>query len=71
LKIGSDNLQIKVSGRGEMLANGQPETVNLLQRLEELGPLAKALLVALNAALIAWFVRLLSKTGASGNGADA
>lgn len=71
LKIGSDNLQIKVSGSGEMLADGQPETVNLLQRLEELGPLAKALLVALNAALIAWFIRLLSKTGARANGADA
>ena len=59
-KIGSDNLQIKVSGTGEMSVNGQPETVNLWQRLEELGPLAKGILVALNAALLAWFIRLLS-----------
>jgi hypothetical protein len=47
-----------------MTANGQPETVNLLQRLEELGPLAKGILVALNAALLAWFIRLLSSKDA-------
>jgi hypothetical protein len=70
LKIGSDNLQIRVSGSGEMRTHGQLETVNLLQRLEELGPLAKTLLVALNAALIAWFVRLLSKKDARTNAND-
>lgn len=63
-KIGFDNLQVKVSGTGEMTANGQPETVNLLQRLEELGPLAKGILVALNAALLTWFIRLLSSKDA-------
>jgi hypothetical protein len=70
LKVGADSLQIKVSGSGEMRTNGQPETVNLLQRLQELGPLAQALLVTLNAALIAWFVRLVSKKEARDNAND-
>lgn len=63
LEVGSAELRIKVSGRGAVSVNGQPETVDLLKRVQE-HPLLAAVLTALNAALLAWFVRLLTSRGA-------
>lgn len=61
MEVGSDQLKIRVSGVGDMSVNGQAETVNRLQQVENLSPLTKSMLLALNAGLIAWFIRLLSR----------
>ncbi|MDQ3805220.1 MAG: hypothetical protein M3416_15505 [Acidobacteriota bacterium] len=63
LEVGSDELRIKVSGRGAVSANGRAETVDLLKRAQE-HPLLAGILTGLNAALLAWFVRLLTSSGA-------
>jgi hypothetical protein len=63
LRVGADELQINVAGVGAMKINGQVQTVNFREALARLGPLPQALMVALDAALIAWFIRILSSRG--------
>jgi hypothetical protein len=58
LKIGSDQLQINASGKGKVVINGDEVTVDLLERAKRY-PLPAGLLATANAALLAWFIRLL------------
>ncbi|HEV3469064.1 MAG TPA: hypothetical protein VG148_07065 [Pyrinomonadaceae bacterium] len=58
LEVGSDELRVKVSGRGAVSEHGRPATVDLLKRAQE-HPLLAGILAGLNAALLAWFVGLL------------
>ena len=53
LKIGSDQLQLNVTGNGWVKINGADRTVNVFERVEKY-PLTSALLGALNSALLAW-----------------
>ncbi len=59
LKIGSDQLQINASGKGKVVVNGDEVTVDLLERAKRF-PLPAGLLATANAALLAWFTRLLT-----------
>lgn len=59
LKIGSDQLQVSASGRGKVVVNGEEVTVDLLERAKRY-PIPAGLLATANAALLAWFTRLLS-----------
>lgn len=61
LRIGSDQLQISIAGKGRVKINGEDMTVNFLNRVEE-NPIPSALLAALNAALLAWVARLIFKS---------
>jgi hypothetical protein len=58
LKVGSDQLQLSIAGKGWVQINGEDKTVNFLQRVEE-NPIPSALLLAANTALIAWVARLI------------
>jgi len=51
LKVGSDQLQINVSGNGWVRINGVDRSVNLFERLNDLSPLGALLFAALNGAL--------------------
>ena len=61
LKIGSDQIQLTIAGTGWVKIDGEPWTVNFLNRLMENKILA-ALLAAANAALLALVARLIFKT---------
>jgi hypothetical protein len=63
LKIGSDELQVKVSGKGMMSVNGKEVTFDYMKQLED-RTLPAWILTGANAALLAWFIRLLSKKDA-------
>jgi len=60
LKIGSDQLQLIVSGTGFVKIDGEDVTVDLFKRVQKY-PLLLTLLGTLNAALVAWVVRLIRK----------
>lgn len=64
LKVGSDELQIKVSGKGTMSVNGQAATVDFMERAQKY-PIPAAILAALNTALLTWFIRLISSKNES------
>jgi len=51
LKVGSDQLQLNVSGNGWVRINGVERSVNLFERLNNLSPLGALLFAALNGAL--------------------
>lgn len=57
LKVGSDRIQINVSGRGLVKENGK-DYVNLVDRMKR-NLLTTALLAVANIALLVWFMRLL------------
>jgi hypothetical protein len=61
LKIGSDQLQLSIAGKGWVKINGEDVTINFLKRVEE-NPIPSALLAAANAALLAWVARLVFKS---------
>ena len=71
LKIGSDQLQINASGKGRVVINGDEVTVDLLERAKRY-PIPAGLLATANAALLGWFVTLLTRLRqpASGEAAD-
>lgn len=56
LRVGSDQFQVTVSGRGKVAVNGKEVTVDLLDRVKRY-PLPAGLLTAANAALLAWITR--------------
>lgn len=60
LKVGSDQILVSVAGKGWVQIDGEDETVNLLNRIEE-NPIPATLLGAANAALLAWVARLIFK----------
>jgi hypothetical protein len=57
LKVGSDSIQINVSGRGLVKENGK-DYVNLVDRMKG-HLLLTALLAVVNVAILVWFMRLL------------
>src|ERR1044071_5509676 len=57
LKVGSDRIQINVSGRGLVKENGK-DYVNLVDRMKR-HLLIAALLAVANVAILVWFMRLL------------
>jgi hypothetical protein len=59
LKIGSNQLQLGVSGNGRVKINGEDVTVDLFDRAKRY-PIPAGLLAAANAALLAWFMSLFS-----------
>jgi hypothetical protein len=61
LKVFSDKLEVNVAGKGMVEINGVAQTTNLLQTFEE-NPITSALLLAANAALLAWVARLVFKS---------
>jgi hypothetical protein len=61
LKIGSDQLQLSVAGKGWVKINGEDVTVNFMKRVEE-NRILVALLTAADAALLAWAARLVFKS---------
>ncbi len=64
LAVDFDKLQVEVSGTGELLEHGEVVTVDFLERLQR-HPFAATIVGGLNAALIAWFIRLITKKGAT------
>jgi hypothetical protein len=60
LKIFSDQVQVNVAGKGSLAINGIAQTTNFLKFLQE-NPIASALLIAANAALLGWVARLVFK----------
>jgi hypothetical protein len=63
LKIGSDQLQLSVAGKGWVQVDGEDVTLNLLDRVQE-HPIPAALLGAANGALLAWVARLILQSPA-------
>jgi hypothetical protein len=61
LRIGSDQIQLSVSGKGFVKIDGGVFTVNFLTRVQE-NPILSALLAAVNAALLALVARLILKS---------
>lgn len=61
LKVFSDKLEVNVAGKGSVELNGMAQTTNFLKLLQE-NPIASALLLAANAALLAWVARLVFKS---------
>ena len=61
LRIDSDQVQLGIAGKGWVMINGEPATVNFLRRVQE-NPILLALLAALDTALLAWVARLIFKT---------
>lgn len=55
LKVGSDQLQMQILGKAYVTANGEPITHDLVKRIDQNRVLA-GLFVALNSALIGWFI---------------
>jgi hypothetical protein len=64
LAVDFDKLQVEVSGTGELIDHGEVVTVDFLERLQR-HPFAATIVGGLNAALIAWFIRLITKKGAT------
>lgn len=60
LKIGSDQIQLNIAGKGRVQVNGHDRTVDFIKRVGE-NPLPSALLAAVNTALLAWVARLIFK----------
>ena len=60
LMIGSDELQLSVSGKGWVATGGKIKTVNLFSLIEQ-NKIISAILGAANAALLAWVGRLVFK----------
>jgi len=61
LRIGSDQLQLSIAGKGWAKIDGEDVTVDLLDRVQK-NPIPSALLAAANAALLAWATRLILKS---------
>ena len=61
LRVGSDQLQLSITGKGLVKIDGEDVTVNLSNRLRE-NPVFSGLLAAANTALLAWVARLTLKT---------
>lgn len=61
LRVGSDQLQVSISGKGWVKINGEDKTVNFLDRVKE-NPLPSGVLASANAALLAWVARLILKS---------
>jgi hypothetical protein len=61
LRIGPDQLQLTVTGKGWVTINGDDYTVNFLKRAED-NPILIALMAAANTALLAWVARLILKS---------
>lgn len=57
LKVGSDQLQISMSGKGFVRIDGEDITVDLFERIKKY-PLLAGFLAMANAALLAWLTRL-------------
>ena len=64
LRIGSDQLQLSIAGKGWAKVNGEEVTVDFLNRVQE-NPIPSALLAAANAALLAWVTRLILKSSST------
>jgi hypothetical protein len=58
LKVGSDQFQVGVTGKGFVTVEGEDITVDLFERIKKY-PFLAGLLVTANAALLAWFTRLV------------
>jgi hypothetical protein len=65
LKIGSNQLQLGVAGKGWVKVNGEDVTEDILKRAEE-NPILAALLATANTALLAWVARLIVKSPSHG-----
>ncbi|HEX6184511.1 MAG TPA: hypothetical protein VFZ44_11565 [Pyrinomonadaceae bacterium] len=61
LKIGSNQLQLGVAGKGWVKVNGEDVADDILKRAEE-NPILAALLATANTALLAWVARLIFKS---------
>jgi hypothetical protein len=61
LRIGADQIQVSIAGKGNVQVNSRPVTINLLKPIQE-NPVLLAILVATNGALLAWVARLVFKT---------
>ncbi|HEX8069532.1 MAG TPA: hypothetical protein VF546_06250 [Pyrinomonadaceae bacterium] len=58
LKLGSDQLQLNITGNAWVKIDGADRTVNVFERVERY-PLTSALLAAANSALLAWIAHAL------------
>ena len=66
LRIGSDQIQLNIAGKGYVKINGEDVTIDVLKRVGE-NPIPSALLAAGNAALLAWVASLILKSPSTGN----
>lgn len=62
LRLGADELRVKVSGKAEVSVNGRAETFDALKRLED-RPILSTILGAIDLALLIWFIRLVLDRG--------
>ena len=58
LWVGSDRLQIEMSGSAIVTANGEVQTINLWDRLKKY-PLPAAIFVIVNAAIVTWLGKII------------
>ncbi len=58
LKVGSDQLQVGMTGKGFVKIDGEDITVDFFERIKKY-PLLAGLLLMANAALLAWLIRLV------------
>jgi hypothetical protein len=60
LKVFSDHLEVSIAGKGNVQIDGVEQTTDFLKLMQE-NPIVSGLLIAANAALLAWVARLVFK----------